>query len=410
MHAQYLEVRDRIALGKEELHPLNNVTGQVCETFGVHPSLGSVQQMFNDNELLFFTNAGGLTKETDKENYRKDTEQGLFAHNLMQMAAQRVDPMKAGGNTGVLGRIRDALTKQGLSVGAFSIDRNSISLIGEPALTESPVILSKSGVKQFNEDPSSDDMKTTIESLNTKTEADSGVFGEFYSDNLLKSLDQNQLLYDTLAGKTTAVEFPDSSLGDQLSVVAKMIDSRIERGTDADFFFVATGGWDTHSNIINAQVNLFNNVDASFKAFADEMKAKNVWESVTLIQTSDFARTLTPNGSNPPGSDHAWGGNYIMMGGSVKGGQIVGQFPNDIGEFGPLVLSRGRMIPTTSWDAVFLPIAEWAGVDGGVDGSGFLSVIPNKNNYPAEHFPDTHSLFHPTTLRPTTSPTPVVTP
>ena len=82
MHAQYLEVRDRIALGKEELHHLNNVTGQVCETFGVHPSLGSVQQMFNDNELLFFTNTGGLTKETDKENYRKDTEQGLFAHNL----------------------------------------------------------------------------------------------------------------------------------------------------------------------------------------------------------------------------------------------------------------------------------------------------------------------------------------
>jgi hypothetical protein len=68
------------------------------------------------------------------------------------------------------------------------------------------------------------------------------------------------------------------------------------------------------------------------------------------------------------------------------------------------------MILITSWDVVFLPIAEWAGVDGGVDGSGFLSVIPNKNNYPAEHFPDTHSLFHPTTLRPTTSPTPVVTP
>lgn len=48
------------------------------------------------------------------------------------MAAQRVDPLKAGKSTGVLGRIRDALTKQGKSVGAFSIDRNSISLIGEP--------------------------------------------------------------------------------------------------------------------------------------------------------------------------------------------------------------------------------------------------------------------------------------
>ena len=82
MHAQYLEVRDRIALGRDELRPLNNVTGQVCEKFGVHPSFVGVQQMFNDKELLFYANTGGLTKETDKENYRRDTEQGLFAHNL----------------------------------------------------------------------------------------------------------------------------------------------------------------------------------------------------------------------------------------------------------------------------------------------------------------------------------------
>jgi hypothetical protein len=188
-------------------------------------------------------------------------------------------------------------------------------------------------------------------------------------------------------------------------MVAKMIDTRTERGTDADMFFLSTGGWDTHSNILDAQVNLFGGVDAAFTAFADEMKAKNVWESVTLIQTSDFARTLTPNGSEPPGTDHAWGGNYIMMGGAVKGGQIVGQYPSDIGEFGPLALSRGRMIPTTSWDAVFLPIAEWAGVDGGADGSGFLDVIPNKDNYPTSHFPETGSLFYPDpTKSPTTTP------
>jgi uncharacterized protein (DUF1501 family) len=50
--------------------------------------------------------------------------------------------------------------------------------------------------------------------------------------------------------------------------------------------------------------NLFENVDALFKAFSDEMKAKGTWESVTVIQTSDFARTLGPNTGR--GSDHAW--------------------------------------------------------------------------------------------------------
>ncbi len=42
------------------------------------------------------------------------------------------------------------------------------------------------------------------------------------------------------------------------------------------------------------------------------MKAVGLWKNVTLIQTSDFARTLTPNSGI--GTDHAWGGNYMMMG------------------------------------------------------------------------------------------------
>ncbi len=32
---------------------------------------------------------------------------------------------------------------------------------------------------------------------------------------------------------------------------------------------------------------------------------ESIWNNVTLIQTSDFARTLNPNGGD--GTDHAWG-------------------------------------------------------------------------------------------------------
>lgn len=105
------------------------------------------------------------------------------------------------------------------------------------------MILSGSGVSAFNEAPSSDDMDATIASLNAETDASSGVFGEWYSDTLLRSLAHNELLYSTLAGKTTEVSFPTGSwLSSQLQMVAKMIDSRNERGTDADMFFLTTGG------------------------------------------------------------------------------------------------------------------------------------------------------------------------
>lgn len=58
----------------------------------------------------------------------------------------------------------------------------------------------------------------------------------------MKSLSHNELLYNTLSGKTTETSFPDSGLGRQLEMVAKMIDSRNERGTDADMFYISTGG------------------------------------------------------------------------------------------------------------------------------------------------------------------------
>ena len=71
-------------------------------------------------------------------------------------------------------------------------------------------------------------------------------------------------------------------------------------------------GFDTHSDIEEHLNNLFVGINGAIEAFANEMKAMDIWNNVTLIQTSDFARTLNPNGGD--GTDHAWGGNYMMMG------------------------------------------------------------------------------------------------
>lgn len=57
---------------------------------------------------------------------------------------------------------------------------------------------------------------------------------------------------------------------------------------------------------------LFREVNDALDVFSREMKWRHVWNNVTVIQTSDFGRTLNPNGN--AGTDHAWGGNYIMMG------------------------------------------------------------------------------------------------
>ena len=45
-----------------------------------------------------------------------------------------------------------------------------------------------------------------------------------------------------------------------------------------------------------------------------ELKAQNIFDSVVIASESDFGRTLSTNGA---GTDHAWAGNYFVLGGKV---------------------------------------------------------------------------------------------
>ena len=100
------------------------------------------------------------------------------------------------------------------------------------------------------------------------------------------------------------------------------------------------------------------------------------------LQNSEFARTLDPNtgprgDGTGAGSDHAWGGQQFILGGGLKGGKVLGQFPTVFSEDGPLALSRGRMLPTTPWDAIWNGIAPWMGVPG----PDMDTVLPHKKNF-----------------------------
>lgn len=49
-------------------------------------------------------------------------------------------------------------------------------------------------------------------------------------------------------------------------------------------------------------------------------------------------RTISPNSSG--GTDHAWGGNFFLMGGKLKGGRIIGTHP-DTYYTSPFITGRG---------------------------------------------------------------------
>ncbi len=67
-YAEYAGIRRNLALGKESLLPIETATGD-GRSYGLHPSLGGLKSMFDDDELAFITNIGTLAEPTTKASY-----------------------------------------------------------------------------------------------------------------------------------------------------------------------------------------------------------------------------------------------------------------------------------------------------------------------------------------------------
>jgi uncharacterized protein (DUF1501 family) len=191
--------------------------------------------------------------------------------------------------------------------------------------------------------------------------------------------------YNTFAAATSgalpgAITFPTTYLGSRLKMVAKAINGRVGTGSIRQTFFIQIGGWDHHSGVISLQSQMLPEVSAAIGSFYSQLAALGLQNNVTLYTASDFGRSLTSNGQ---GSDHAWGGNQLVVGGSVIGKKIYGSFPslalNPVvgAELNPLDTGSGRLIPTTSCDTFFAELALWLGVSK----TDLPLVLPNIGNF-----------------------------
>ena len=374
LNAEYHAVRTTVGIDNNRLLPITSPPGeQPCDTMAVTPAMPGLRDMYEiDGDAAFMANIGTLFEPMTKEEYLGKTKRfprSLYAHNTQTEITSNVH---AGSllTKGILGRLGDALGDIGYNTGAYSIAGNEKALEAENKAYE---VLS-SGDKPVVKYNGFGNLYDDLEKL-TKTEAKS-VFAETASKNLKFAVETAESLGDVLDSTFTNATFPDTSIGRQLRNVARVIKARSKLNAERDTFFVEQGKFDTHNDegaIVEAQLG---EVDAALMAFAQEMKGQGVWDDVVVIETSEFGRTLKTNGQ---GTDHAWGGNYFMVGGKVKGRRIHGQYPHDLTDDGPFsVRSNGRLLPTTSWEAIWHGVAEWFGVVP----EDMDRVIPNKKNFP----------------------------
>lgn len=88
--------------------------------------------------------------------------------------------------------------------------------------------------------------------------------------------------------------------------------------------FVDVGGWDTHVGQGAAQGYLagrFEELGRGLAAFSQEMGDE--WKNTVVVVVSEFGRTFRENGNR--GTDHGHGSVYWVLGGGLRGKQVVGE-------------------------------------------------------------------------------------
>jgi uncharacterized protein (DUF1501 family) len=386
-YATYQSSRSNLALTPAQLIDINPVD---LPNFAVHSGMPEIATLFQNGHAAFVANVGTLIEpvqnRTQVEQSLKQLPLGLYSHSDQIEQWQTGIPQSRSG-IGWGGRMADIL--KGLNSNPFvpmniSLDGSNTFQTGNTTAEYSITTGGATGLANY---------KYAWQQYDTVNQALSqGVDGQLaqqYANLLQQTFNtrkkQAMDAYNTFATATSGnlpdgITFPGTYIGSRLAMVAKAIQGRAGIGATRQTFFIQRGGWDHHSGVLANQSVMLPEVSAAIGAFYDCMVALGIQDKVTLFTASDFGRTLTSNGQ---GSDHAWGSNQIVVGGSVLGKRIHGEYPDlavnpDSGpEINPLDTGRGRFIPTTSCDEFFAELALWLGVSPG----DLPLVLPNIGNF-----------------------------
>jgi uncharacterized protein (DUF1501 family) len=372
----YQSVRQNLAISAATLLPIATSSGN---SYGLHPSLAPLLPMYNTTrDLAIVSNVGMLVRPLTRQEYQQrlyPVPGNLFSHSDQQQQWQNAAPL-GGVSTGWCGRVADKVVglnyPSNFPIG-IGVSGNSLQLVGQ---TTQPTTVNGStfGLEGSGDSPVAEARDEALQQILTMS---SGVVLMQAANRVLTDAIRVAQLVDEASQNAPPLNtaFPQTGLGQQMLQAARIIQIRNQLGLKRQIFFCSIGGFDTHSNQLAAHAALLGEVAGAMAAFYQATGEMSLTNNVTVFTESEFNRTFQPNGS--AGTDHAWGGHQLVLGGAVNGGDLYGHFPTLALQGPDDSGNRGNWIPSVALDQYGAKLASWFGVTPG----DLDSVFPNLANF-----------------------------
>lgn len=293
--AAYYQHRPRIAIpqpGQE------NGALDLDGEFSLHPALTSLMPLWQQRSLAFVHSSGSSDP----------TRSHFEAQANMESGTPGISTTPDGWMNRLLGAMSDRNPIQAVNVG------NTTPRILAGRLPVATLAVGRSAAKPLPLDQPQ--VAAAFDSLYSSNDALSQAYkeGRFARKALLSNLDP-----ETKRANNGA-PLPNGFANDARRLAQIMVkDKRVKLG------FMALGGWDTHVNQGASQGQLARNLGQLSQGLAAlQATLGNVYRDTTILVLSEFGRTAHENGDG--GTDHGHGNVMWVMGGSINGGKVYGEW------------------------------------------------------------------------------------
>jgi uncharacterized protein (DUF1501 family) len=275
------------------------------DTFGLHPSLSFLHERFAAGELVVFDAVASPYRDRSHFDGQNVLENGL------------TKPI--GTADGWLNRALAALPRGGGRAGGRPGDRAvAISQNVPLILRGEAAVISKSPQATPDVD---EDLLARLADLYSKD--------DWFSARLSDAV-QTEKMADG-AADSSAMSKQSAAAGaaypNRVAGVARMASELMRSDGGPEIAVIEASGWDTHANQGGAKGILatrLTGLDQGLKSLADGLGP--LWPQTAVLVVTEFGRTAAVNGTR--GTDHGTGGCAFLVGGAVRGGQVIADWPS----------------------------------------------------------------------------------